>query len=212
MPRSLAPDLFAYDGGNHCYVQRQPATPEEFFRMLRATWSSEVECIRYRGNDPDVLRRMSEYGLSSYSDTAISGHVDEFFRTHVVFALVQATISGMGADQLAKTFMDYQRRSMPGDPATENERFRFKTPVMTPQLAQISMSWSEEIFHPIEFIRPAAADQPWLIRHSPQPKIGSQSVSMELDDWLRSDSRISGIRWFTEAEWLSKKTGREFPI
>src|SRR6266480_3008020 len=56
VPVSEAPDLFTYDESNHCYVKRQPRTEEEFDRAFRAAWAAELQCVRYRGDDPAVLR------------------------------------------------------------------------------------------------------------------------------------------------------------
>src|SRR5262249_35562240 len=53
MPRTEAPDLFAIcddpAGYQHCFVAKQPETPQELERMLGAIECAELDCIRYRG-------------------------------------------------------------------------------------------------------------------------------------------------------------------
>lgn len=59
-PEAEAPDLMAHhdDGpGYHCYFRRQPSTPEERERAIQACVVSCVKAVRYRGNDPEILRR-----------------------------------------------------------------------------------------------------------------------------------------------------------
>src|SRR5215831_15022357 len=51
IPEGVAPDLFTFEA-SHCYVKKQPCTGAEINRMFQAIWSAEVQCIRYRGNDP----------------------------------------------------------------------------------------------------------------------------------------------------------------
>ncbi len=58
VPRTVAPDLFAYDAAEHCYVRRQPTSPEDTDRMIQVTAEQELECIRYRGSDPAILGRV----------------------------------------------------------------------------------------------------------------------------------------------------------
>ena len=58
MPFQEAPGHFECDSDGHCFVCKQPSTPEEVDRMVSAVWVSEVSCIRYTGNDPETLRKL----------------------------------------------------------------------------------------------------------------------------------------------------------
>ena len=57
-PEAEAPDLMAFDEeGRSCYFKKQPETPEELDRALRAVCVSCCEAVRYTGNDSKVLER-----------------------------------------------------------------------------------------------------------------------------------------------------------
>src|SRR5260370_36518129 len=68
LPLLVAPELFAFDGKEHCYVKRQPSSKEEFDRALLAASDAELACIRYRGSDPEILRRFGELGRPELCD------------------------------------------------------------------------------------------------------------------------------------------------
>lgn len=59
-PYSEAPELMAYDENMHCYFKRQPKTPEELEHAINAVRVSCIEAVLYEGNDPDILRKISE--------------------------------------------------------------------------------------------------------------------------------------------------------
>jgi hypothetical protein len=62
--------LLRYDEpAGHCHVLKQPSSPDELTHMVRAASVAELQCLRYRGNDPSVLRRLAEAGLASLCDS-----------------------------------------------------------------------------------------------------------------------------------------------
>lgn len=66
IPFAEAPGHFEYAADGHCFVCKQPSTPEEADLMVSAAWASEVSCIRYAGNDPEILKKfiaVKEQGL-----------------------------------------------------------------------------------------------------------------------------------------------------
>ena len=79
-PEHEAPDLMGFDEqASHCYFKKQPSTPEELERAARAVWVSCCGAVQYSGDDPAVLRRITELqddtrrGLSSKLDRRIDG-------------------------------------------------------------------------------------------------------------------------------------------
>jgi len=54
LPWDEAPDHFAVDD-KQCYVKRQPANAAEVRRMIAAMHVSEVDCVRYKGRDRQIL-------------------------------------------------------------------------------------------------------------------------------------------------------------
>ena len=59
-PFGEAPELFGThhdkEGWIHCFVKKQPETDEELKHMLSACEVAELNCIKYRGNDPELVR------------------------------------------------------------------------------------------------------------------------------------------------------------
>ena len=65
-----APDLMNDCGREfrQCYFRRQPQTPEEVERAIRAVWASEVAALRYGGTDQAIIRRLHEMGCGDCCD------------------------------------------------------------------------------------------------------------------------------------------------
>ena len=72
VPMIEAPHLFEYEteehDAHHCFVCRQPSNDRELDDMLRTITRSETECIFYGGNDPAILQRMGDIGMSHLCD------------------------------------------------------------------------------------------------------------------------------------------------
>ncbi len=62
-PAEVAPDLIRHHDASHadggCYFIKQPSTPQELDQAIAAVDASCVCAVRYRGNDPAVLVRIS---------------------------------------------------------------------------------------------------------------------------------------------------------
>src|SRR5438093_12768321 len=68
VPTSIAPELFEFDSSDHCYVRRQPTSDSEVEKALRVLRAQELECVRYRGTDAGILRRLGEAGDAGHCD------------------------------------------------------------------------------------------------------------------------------------------------
>jgi 4Fe-4S single cluster domain of Ferredoxin I len=62
VPFAAAPELFGEEGGQQCFVKRQPVSTEEFNQMFEAIRGAELSCIRYRGRDPQFIQRLVQLG------------------------------------------------------------------------------------------------------------------------------------------------------
>lgn len=62
---------------DHCFVSRQPETPEELERMLEVVRGSCVEAYRYCGTDPEILRRLVEAGCRDQCDALVQRRRDD---------------------------------------------------------------------------------------------------------------------------------------
>jgi hypothetical protein len=206
VPFAEAPGLFEYDGKNHCFVKRQPATKEELNRMMRAAWAAELMCIRYRGRDPEVLRRFGELGEPHLCDEAPPASIRAIFRNHVTFDTSSTKVESVTPQELALAFQEYLR-SLNRDWLS----YEFTPIVLEGATAGFSFSWYERIVHTIEFRAILLPECRWLVRHSPTEQAGSRAISNDLDDWLKHDARFCNVRWYTAEKWNDLKEWQDTP-
>jgi hypothetical protein len=206
VPFAEAPELFAYDETNHCYVKRQPMTKDELNRMISVAWMSEVQCIRYCGQDADVLRRFAELGEPHLCDVAPPSNIEAVVRNHVTFDAADSAAMSLTPRDLAAAFQEHLR--LKGNQAYV---FTFTPIVERVGTATFALSWYQGRFHTVEFRALSQPQRRWLSVHSPVVKPGSRGVSLQIYDWLRNDPRFRDIRWYTEEQWRGSKEWRETP-
>ena len=68
MPTTVAPELFAYAPGGHCYVRKQPTTPAEVHHMIEAFAVQDDQCIRYMGLSRVIQIRLIGNGEGDQCD------------------------------------------------------------------------------------------------------------------------------------------------
>ncbi len=210
VPMIEAPELFAYDD-NHCFVKRQPETADEFNHAFRAVHAAELECIRYRGDDSNLLRRFAELGESHLCDVAPSADISPVFRNHVAFEGIPDQCVTLTARLLIEAFMEFLLRlDKARESLDQRFRYRFKEIQGRGQTASFGYSWFEDNFHPVEILR--STEIGWLLRHSPENEVGCRGVSIQIDDWLKQDGRFQNIRWFTESGLKSSGVGNATPF
>ena len=75
LPHDEAPELMndCKVEFRECYFRRQPQTPEEVEHAIQAIWVSELNCIRYGGNDQAIIRRLHELGRDDCCDQPLIG-------------------------------------------------------------------------------------------------------------------------------------------
>ncbi len=59
------------EGYYYCYFGRQPETPEEIENAIRAMAVSETTALRYGGDNPAILQRLSDLGLDFLCDNPV---------------------------------------------------------------------------------------------------------------------------------------------
>ncbi len=205
LPLAEAPEFFAYDEKAHCYVKRQPRTKDEYYKAFRVALYADLECIRYRGDDPDMLRRFAEAGQPEKCDIPAPAEIQPVFRNHVTFHAINPADVTLDAAEIAAEFRDYLRSN------SHHVDYKFTRVIEGETSASFSFAWFENDFHLIEFNTIDLPDSRWLIRHSPVEKLGSRLVSDAVHDWLISDGRFSSIRWYSEQEWNSSKHWNDTP-
>lgn len=205
IPDATAPGLFAWDD-MHCFVARQPTTPHEIESMLDAMTSSEVDCIRYRGQVADIVRSTVECGNGHLLDLPPPPHLREVFRTHACFDLTGEFASSPIIEAVAENLEAHLRRI----PDSPHLNYRIVGVRMVSGVATLAYGWSEEL-HTIEVLKPQRANVSCLVRHSSVVRLGTRAVSRMLDAWLRSGP-FHNIRWHTKDEWDQGGLGQESPF
>ena len=73
IPVDIAPSLFAWDKDadrayDHCFVSRQPASASDLELVIEVMQKTEADCLRYRGGDREVSRRLKREGYARQCD------------------------------------------------------------------------------------------------------------------------------------------------
>lgn len=191
-PHVHAPTLMGFDDlEGHCFVRQQPQTDEEIYRAILAVWSSEVQCLRYRGHDRDILRRLAEIGVGEVCDHPLTT-ASPILRNHVTFA---ATFADEAWD-VATALRDYILSQ-----DSEYVKHKVTRPKRKGKVVAFAFSWFEDHYYSVYVEREEPQTSRWLVHHSPVWEVGSVGVTMMIDDWLRSDTRFSDFRWYTSDVW-----------
>lgn len=198
VPLEEAPEIFAWAKGpeyTSCVVSKQPQSPDEIDRTLAAMWAGEVQCIRYRGVEADIGRRIVEMGHAELCDRTPPLDAAPVVRSRAAFAMVEEHASA-DASLIAASFL---RHFMHFDPRVLGRR---ATPVRgNATRARVGVSWFEDTYHSIEF--ESLADGRWLAIAKPVALTAGRGLSRLVDLWLKSDTRFREIRWYSEDQWKS---------
>lgn len=196
MPELIAPELFKL-GDDHCYVLRQPETPDEYDKATHAMWSAEVDCIRYRGNDGAFLRRLGENGMAELADDARASDYEYVLRDKVVF---RASLRPL---ELAAAFCRYLEMF-----ETNGARqFQVKSGKTG---RTVNFAWGGGLFHPVTF-EERLADGASLISVDDR-SVGFTSVRRVVDEWLHDVQKCADIVWFSEQELITRTGGLPRPL
>lgn len=181
IPETIAPDLFEW-GERSCLVKRQPGTDQEIDQMLEAVSCSEVDCIRYAGSDPAVLRRLGEAALADYADDPAVKRFTPVVRDRVKFAMAGED-GPLTPARIASQFREDQRA----------RGLTVRRPFLRP--ATVRLAWYRRHFHIVRF---GEAPTPglWIAYLESQVMPG---LSRLVYEWLRARG-ASDIRWLARGE------------
>jgi hypothetical protein len=185
VPEDLAPALFAKDHEGVCFVKRQPEPGAETDTMIRVLVSQDVGCIRYRGTDASIARRLGQAGQADQCDLAFPTDVARETRDHVSF--------GARGEWTPRTLLERFARWF----ADESPRWKTTKVTADKDAASVSVCWFEDRFHRVDAT--AAPSAGWLVRHH----VGA-GLSYVLHDWLTGDATFHDIRWYTAEEWVTR--------
>lgn len=195
VPNSEAPDHFEYDADGHCYVSRQPETQEELTKMIRVVWSAELQCIRYRGNEPAVLRRLAEMELRDVCDVQPPVDIQPLIRNHVRFTDSEG--SRVTSKQLLEHFIAYLYRQR-----SEYLNYKIKRIKTSTYWSSCEFAWYEKNFHPVRFNEIPKSSNDWHVEYPLRNDLGDRGVGNVISAWLQAyGDRFIDIRWYSYEEW-----------
>lgn len=185
LPEDIAPEIFE-TGATHCFVKRQPSSPDEVDRTIRAMWASEVDCVRYGGRDTRLLDRLTRAGMTEQADHPVRLDGPAAPRDRVSFGRSNETGAPTSASQIASAFRADMRAS--GNkvlPALFGRR-------------TVWLSWSRNRFHRVRFTD--AGGGRFVARLRSYGAL--QGLAWLVDDWLRARS-AEGVRWEAHGDPVS---------
>ena len=207
VPEATAPELFGWTEGDlHCFVWRQPGSPGETDAMVRALWSAEVDCIRYRGSDPALLKRIAELGSADLCDVD-PGRVRLRLRDRVVFR------SRLGEADPAVDLADRFQASLLAEKRLYPYRFR---PRRRWRPAKVIFSWNAGIlgkgrYHSVTFAGVGGESRLFEARLGPWSS-AIHGLALIVDDWLKGPEGAGDVRWFSADEFRTGGSGFHMPI
>ena len=204
-PESYAPNLMGFDESNsHCFVAKQPTNQSELYQAIKITWAAELQCIRYGGQNPQILRRLAEAGVADSCDQKhlIQG-INPLLRNHATFEYpeIQSEL------EIANQFREFVLNR-------STEYLNYKASKITSGKSGVSFafSWYEDNYYSVWFKR-IGASETWHIFHSPDyEKVGSKGISLIINEWLRSNKKVNNIKWFTNTAWTKSFEWQETPF
>lgn len=176
VPEDIAPQIF-HTGEQHCSIIRQPSSRDEIDQTIRAMWSSEVDCVRYRGRDETMLERLARAGMAGQADHGNTSASLIHLRDQVSFDM-PAGAGLMDASQVANAF---------------REDMRTKGKKVLPALLgkrSVWLSWYQNRFHLVRFADAGRGQFVARLRWT----MAVQGLAWLVDDWLRAQS-VENIRW-----------------
>ncbi|NVJ04828.1 ferredoxin [Myxococcus sp. AM001] len=200
VPTHHAPETFAFENdqpGASCYVHRQPTSPEEVDRALMVVRCQEFGCIRYRGTNPVILRRLTEADSGDQCDAPLPAGLRPVLRNHVAVEAKSRDARSWESDIVLKRFCQW---------LTDQRRHQTTPIIRSGSGASFSFSWTEKNFHPV--MASPLGDGPgrWLLQHS-----GNLAASETIDEWLKGEDELGAVRWYSQEEWTRGLPGQTRP-
>lgn len=203
VPMEEAPEIFAWAGGpdfSHCVVAHQPHAARAVDRTLNAMLSSEVDCIRYRGADRDIVRRIVEMGNQDQCDRLPPIDATPMTRSHASFNVLDVGAFETASD-LALHFLQHTLR---GDDRYKGQVARRL--LHNDKRARIRICWFKDVYHTVTFEQ--LADGRWHVVAKPSHREAGKGLSRMVEKWLGADERFQNVRWFSEKQWRLKEPGQ----
>lgn len=209
IPEAEAPDHFTFDDDHHCYVKRQPSTPQETDRVLQAISAVELNCIRYRGSDPAIFVRLGAMGEPALCDFPPAEGVPVILRNHVAFVSIDRR--PVAIDQIVADFRSFWMQGRTQEFHGLQRRLRGPRRGLWRREAWFEIAWHEDRYHRISLSHIDQDRSRVLMFHSPRETITSRGISSTLEEWLVQSSCFGEQQWFTAEEWARRIGGSPTP-
>ena len=181
-PEAEARGLMSYDEEySSCFFERQPTTPEEEYRAIRAVWASCCRAVKYGGNDPRVVARL-----------------DNLERGRVATAVTFAADSRESATDLLQSLGQNMASAYVGatlSPATRTPRG---------DSSSLIVQWpglpGEKAGPGVKLTLSSAWDGQgrWSISIECGLPIQRPAAALQLSDALEKTSGLAHVRWYQE--------------
>jgi len=204
-PIDVAPDIFDWaKDGSHCVVKRQPAGAADLDRTMIAICRAEVDCIRYRGDNPLIARRIAESGNPSNCDVLPAG-ASPRLRSRVRFATDRPGDTPAALAARLRTWLIGAR-----SPFTTVKPRRPWSP------SKVTFCWDHGLlwrahFHTVRF-EAATEGRGFgaILKSGWRP--ASVGLSLAIDEWLRDAERVRDMRWYARDEDWDRDPGFHMPV
>ncbi|QAY77791.1 ferredoxin [Sphingosinicella sp. BN140058] len=175
IPEDIAPELFS-TGEAHCFFIKQPIAPAEVDKTIEVMLSSEVDCIRYGGDDAAILKRMGRAGVAEFADDMRAAGYSPIAKDQVEFS------ADRSATEMAVAFRAFLRAQ---------EGFKV---ALSFRKTKVRFAWWRGNFHTVAFELTDGRHR--LILHPGHPD-ALLGVARVVGDWLQSDPNVGAIAWKT---------------
>ena len=186
----------------HCIVVKQPTSAVEVDCMLSAMFVSDIDSLRYRGSNPEIIDRIAIIGHSALLDLSPQVHGGSNARSHASFSVKGGWFPASTqilVESITHHFTDL-------DPFVWS-KWVAKAVIISRDLAIIRLTVWPSIHHIVELRRLGKGK--WLATTAPNAKhIGAwRGLSRMVEAWLQSDQRVHNVRWFAADEWAAGAPG-----
>jgi hypothetical protein len=173
--------------------------------MLHVVWAAELQCIRYRGNEPTVLRRFAEMELRDVCDIDPPPGVRAIIRNHVRFTDSSASV--VKSSQLLNDFIAHLKTL-----CNEYVNYRTRRIKTSKRSSSLEFTWYEKHFHPVIFAEVPESSNDWHIEYPLIGDFGDRGVGVRIFEWLQfNNDRFTNIRWYTDDDWRNVEPSLSTP-
>ena len=195
-PEAEAPDLMAFDEEvTSCYFHRQPQSPNETYRAIRAMWVSCCGALRYGGRDAEVLTRLVNIGLVGQIDAPTDAKPGPGPCTAVLFA---HSGGAAGAHGIAAEVGRQMIAAFGYGSAT--------TPTGSDAEASFVWAWAPTIPGAALrlVVRAVVPGSRWVLLLADPHHPAAASIATSVDDALRAMRHVSDIKWYAGHDWATR--------